>query len=228
MMKTEKNITKNKKLRIIGCGRSGTRYSANVFRGLGLDILHELDAPGPENSGTDGISSWFLAVDDPHPPNGPSDIGLDFKFTLHQVRHPLLVIASFAQFILKEGTRSPEFIEKHVPGLRAELDMGELTLKQQLILQAARYWYEWNLLAEKKATETIRLEELDQYVPDICHELGIDFDPAIFYQISRKTNERQQYLEEAPWVISWEDLEHLDPHLTEKIKTLASSYGYSV
>jgi hypothetical protein len=228
MFKTEENSLKNKKLRIIGCGRSGTRYSASIFRGLGLDILHELDTPGPENNGSDGISSWFLAVDDLNPPNGPTDIGYDFKFTLHQVRHPLLVIASFAQFILKEGTRSPEFIEKHIPGLRAELDTGELTLKQKLILQAARYWYEWNLLAEKKATETVRLEELDQYLPDICHELGIDFDPDILHQISRKTNERQRYLEEAPWVISWEDLENLDPYLTEKIKTLASHYGYAV
>jgi len=32
-----------KKLLITGCGRSGTLYTAEVFRSLGLDIQHERD-----------------------------------------------------------------------------------------------------------------------------------------------------------------------------------------
>jgi hypothetical protein len=220
------NTRETKKLRIIGCGRSGTRYSASLFQGLGLDITHELDQPVEKSAGRDGISSWFLAVDDPNPPNGPSDIGIDFQYTIHQVRHPLLVIASFAQFILKEGTRSPEFIGKHIPGLKEDLDTNELSLKQKLILQAARYWYEWNLLAEKKATETVQLEELDKHLARICDILEIPFDPGIMDQISRKTNEREWYIQEAPWVLTWEDLYQLDPVLTDRIRNLSVKYGY--
>jgi hypothetical protein len=218
----------SKKLRIIGCGRSGTRYSATLFQALGLDICHELDNPSTGVIGKDGISSWFLAVDDPNPPNGPSDVGLDFQFTLHQVRHPLLVIASFAQFILKEGTRSPEFIEMHIPGLKSDLDSNDLTVKEKLILQAARYWYEWNLLAERKATETVRLEELDLHLARICNEMDLPFDPNIPDQVSKKTNERQWYIQETPWVISWEELYSLDPVLTDNIKNLSVRYGYDI
>ena len=221
-------IKEQKKLRIIGCGRSGTRYSASLFQALGLDITHELDRELPGSTGRDGISSWFLAVDDPNPPNGPSDIGIDFQYTLHQVRHPLLVIASFAQFILKEGTRSPEFIERHIPGLKSDLDTNDLSIKQKLILQAARYWYEWNLMAEQKATETLRLEELDFHLDRICDLLDLPFDPDVPDLVSKKTNERQWYIQEAPWVISWADLYSLDPVLTENIKNLSAKYGYEL
>lgn len=219
---------KGKKLLITGCGRSGTLYSAKLFSELGLDIRHELDNSGQPEKGQDGFSSWFLAVDDPHPPQGPTSVGNEFEYTLHQVRHPLLVIASFAQFILQKGSRSYPFLEKYIPDLKTISQNSELSLRQKFILQAALYWYEWNLLALRKASDTIRLEDMREDLPGLCDMLGIDFDVDVFERVSSKTNQREIYIEEEPWVVSWEELESLDRVLTEKIRVLAESFGYKV
>ena len=219
---------KEKKLLITGCGRSGTLYSTNLFSELGLDILHELDANTHPERGRDGFSSWFLAVDDPHPPQGPSGIGNEFEYVLHQVRHPLPVIGSFAQFILQKGSKSPEFIEKYIPDLKTIFENPELNFKQKLILQGALYWYEWNLLALEKATETIRLENIGRELPRLCDVLGVDYAADVLSRVSSKTNERGIYLQDKPWVISWEELESLDPVLTDKICGLAETFGYQV
>jgi hypothetical protein len=217
---------KQKKLLITGCGRSGTLYSAKLFSELGLDILHELDTSGHTERGGDGFSSWFLAVDDPHPPQGPTSVGNEFRYTLHQVRHPLLVIASFAQFILQKGSRSYPFLEKYIPELTSISGKKELCFKEKLLLQAALYWYEWNLLALKKATDTVQLENIGAELPGLCDALGIHFDADVLDRVSATTNERGIYIQDEPWVISWEELESLDPILTEKIRRLAETFGY--
>jgi len=219
---------REKKLLITGCGRSGTLYSARLFSELGLDILHELDASENPEKGQDGFSSWFLAVDDPYPPQGPTSVGNEFEFIIHQVRHPLLVIASFAQFILQKGSRSYPFLEKYIPDLKTISQNSDLSLKQKLILQAALYWYDWNLLALRKATDTIRLENIGEELPGLCDMLDIDFDAEVFNNVSSKTNQREIYLQEKSWVVSWEELESLDPVLTEKIRRLAETFGYQV
>ena len=217
-----------KKLLITGCGRSGTLYSARLFSELGMDILHELDRYTQDEKGKDGFASWFMAVDDPHPPQGPSSQDYQFQYVLHQVRHPLAVIASFAQFILQKGSRSPEFIEKYIPDLKQGLENTDLSVKQRLILQSARYWYEWNILALQKATDTIRLENMGRELPRLCDALGIDYDADVLTKISPRTNDRGFYVEDEPWVVSWEELELLDPDLTDRIRTLAETFGYQI
>ena len=215
-----------KKLLIIGCGRSGTLYSADVWRSLGLDIVHERDHRSGLYNGIDGIASWFSVVDDPNPPFGPSIIGQDFKLILHQVRHPLKVISSFAQFILQKGEKSPKFIEKHVPETRLTDAERLLDPQQQLILQAARYWFYWNELAEHKADKTIRLEDLKDELPWLCNYLGIKFQPNVVDNISKSTNSRQIYIKENFWKIDWKYIEQLDSALHDKIRDLACKYGY--
>jgi hypothetical protein len=222
------SLAKEKKLLITGCGRSGTLYSARLFSELGLDILHELDPVSPLERGKDGYASWFLAVDDPNPPQGPSGCDKDFEHILHQVRHPLLVIASFAQFILQKGSKSPEFIEKYIADFKTIAEDSQLNLKQRLILQAALYWYEWNLIALEKATDTVQLEKFEEELPRLCDMFEIGYSPDIFSRVSSRTNERKIYIEEEPWTVSWEELQSLDPVLTEKIRALAVSFGYTV
>jgi len=61
-----------KKLLITGCGRSGTLYTAEVFRSLGLDIQHERDYRPDGNGITDPMvqlekmvtlpGSWLLTI----------------------------------------------------------------------------------------------------------------------------------------------------------------------
>lgn len=224
--KPKQDAGQKKKLLIVGCGRSGTLYSAQAMRVLGLDIRHELER-GPEAPvGNDGFASWFLAADDPNPPFGPTAAGFDFELVIHQVRHPLKVIPSVAQFILQQGVYSPDFIKKHAP--QTELNAGEFELdpRQQLLLKAARYWYYWNLLAQERAGVTMRVEELKENLSRVGEALRLTFNPEHLDNLSPRTNSRDLFVREQPWQVSWEDLHALDPAIYEKIRELAASYGY--
>jgi len=216
----------HKKILIIGCGRSGTLYGAEVFRALGLNLLHERDVVFNQECGRDGYASWFLTVDDPQPPYGPNAVGCEFQYILHQVRDPLKVIASFAQFILQQGQKSPAFLEKYIPGFNQEIDNPDLSHREKLILQSSRYWYHWNLLAEKKASETIQIEKLELLLPRLSADLGLAYKPEKIANISKETNQRGIYLADQPWVIHWKEIEVLDPCLHDKIRNLAAHYGY--
>ncbi|UCF95035.1 MAG: hypothetical protein JSW39_13080, partial [Desulfobacterales bacterium] len=156
----------SRRLLITGCGRSGTLFATALWRALGLDIRHERPVHPNGVIGADGMASWFMAVNDPAPPSGPSARDYDFDVVIHQVRHPLKVIASVAQFILKEGKRAPGYIERNVPATKLSPDEQKyLDHKQQLILQAARYWYHWNIMAEAKADVMVKIEDLDRHLP---------------------------------------------------------------
>jgi hypothetical protein len=177
--------------------------------------------------GIDGAASWFMAVDDPNPPFGPSTRGYQFEFVLHIVRHPLKVIASVAQFILQHGEPSPEYIERHTPA--TQLTYGESRLlepKQQFILRAARYWYHWNRLAEEKADQTLQVEQLTSVLSGLCHHLSVEYQPERVDKIPKNTNARWRYVREEPWTLEWTALEALDPGLSNEIRALAASYGY--
>jgi len=215
-----------KKLLITGCGRSGTLYTAEVWRSLGLDIRHERPIPPHGSMGRDGAASWFMAVDDTNPPFGPGTRGYQFECVLHVVRHPLKVIASVAQFILQHGVPSPEYIEQHAPETRLTFEERTLEPKQQLILRAARYWYHWNRLAEGKADQTLQVEQLVPALPGLCEQLGVEYRPGLADKIPRTTNARWQYVGEEPWTVEWVELEALDPALCNEIRGLATSYGY--
>lgn len=215
-----------KKLLITGCGRSGTFYATEVWRSLGLDIRHERPIPPHGCMGEHGVASWFLAVDDPNPPFGPSAAGYKFDCVLHLVRHPLKVIASMAQFILRKGLSSPEYIEHHAPETQLRFEERALEPKQQLILRAARYWYHWNSLAQAKADETIQVEQLIPELPRLCELFGVEHKPGVAEKISKNTNARWQYVREDPWIVEWTDIETLDSALSNRIRELAAYYGY--
>jgi hypothetical protein len=225
-MSEQDNGGQKKKLLIIGCGRSGTLYSAEVFRALGLNILHERDVVANQECGRDGYASWFLTVEDPQPPFGPNAVGCEFQYILHQVRDPLKVIASFAQFILQKGQKSPAFLEKHVPDFLEGMDNPDLSLKEKLILQSSRYWYHWNLLAEEKASGTIQIEKLELLLPRLSADLGLAYKPEFIADVSKETNQRGIYLVDQPWVINWKEIEKLDHRLYDQIRNLAVHYGY--
>lgn len=215
-----------KKLLITGCGRSGTFYSTEVWRSLGLDIRHERPVSHHGIMGEDGASSWLMAVNDPNPPFGPSATDYKFDVVVHQVRNPLKVIASVAQFILAKGQYAPDYIERNIPETQINPDEKILDEKQQLILQAARYWYYWNLTAQQKATTTIQIEQLPDKLPLLCELTGIEYQENVLENIAKDVNNRHLYLNEKLWTVDWEELRNLDLYLTDKILNLAASYGY--
>ena len=215
-----------KKLLITGCGRSGTFYSAEVWRLLGLDIRHERPVGYHGIMGEDGASSWLMAVNDPNPPFGPSAADYQFDVVIHQVRDPLKVIASVAQFILAKGQHAPDYIKKNIPEPLMRSDEQILDDKQQFILQAARYWYYWNLIAQQKATMTVQVEQLPDELPQLCELLDVEYQKNVLENIAEDVNNRHLYLNEKLWTVDWEELRSLDPDIAEKIQSLAVSYGY--
>ncbi len=215
-----------KKLLITGCGRSGTLYTSEVCREIGLDIQHERTATLEKPIGEDGAASWFMAVDDAQPPFGPSAVDYNFENVLHVVRDPLKVIASFAQFILHKGEFSPDYIERNIPEIGLNADEKSLESKQQLVLQAAKYWFYWNQSAQQKSSKTIQVEHISEELPELCDMLQIKYDSDILKNVSKTTNHRFNYIQEAPWEVKWDDIRSLDSQLFEKIRELAGSYGY--
>lgn len=115
---------------ITGCGRSGTTFSSELFRQLGILI-------GDEKICRDGISSWKEAIK----PNWK--LQLQYNYIFHQVRNPVDCINSFQ-------TISPiswDFIRKYIPMERSDSD----------IIIYAKYWYYWNKTIEKKQKFNIKL-----------------------------------------------------------------------
>ncbi|MEI8365611.1 MAG: hypothetical protein WCF65_04250 [Parachlamydiaceae bacterium] len=140
-----------KPLLIVGCGRSGTEYMATFLRESGLDINHE-------RIGSDGCVSWPLVVNS-FSPWGPIT-NEEYIHVFHQVRHPLNVITSW--FINLDSLTRDEwvFIRRHIPEIRDH---------DSLIVQCAKYWYYWNLKAEKMAEWRYRIEDIDSIIPEFGH-----------------------------------------------------------
>jgi hypothetical protein len=220
-----------KKLLVTGCGRSGTLYASEVWKSQGLDVRHENPRPPNGRMGRDGIASWYMTVNDPDPPFGPSAADYEFDLVIHQVRHPLKVIPSVALVIFGDpaSVRDPlsrQYIERNAPETRLSTEERSLPHRQQLLLQAARYWYCWNLLSQQKASLTVRVEHLTASLRGLCDLLGIAYRSEAADLISRSTHGRDLYTNEAHCQIGWEDINRIDPALCQKIKELALAYGY--
>ena len=214
-----------RKLLITGCGRSGTMYASAVWRSQGLDISHENPAPPNGQMGKDGIASWYMTVNDLNPPFGPSASEYEFDFVIHQVRHPLKVIASVAQFVLRDAL-SRDYIERNSPETRLGEQERQMPAHDQLILQASRYWFYWNLLAAQKSRLTIKVEELAASLEELCPMLNACFIPGVAETVSTNTHGRYLYINEPYWIVDWSDIARLDPGICNGIRELAEGYGY--
>lgn len=225
-----------KRLLITGCGRSGTKYVTHLLRRLGLDVPHE-------RMGEDGIASWGMAVAADAVTWGVPASGYDFDHVFHQVREPRQVIASVTTF----KPRSWAFICAHTP----------IPLDDPILLRAAKYWYYWNLEAEKIARWRYRIDNFQDVFEEFCGRLTLTPDRSVFAQVDADVNTRKRgrvfhlyeelcerlHLDASPaikrWlsaaaapggpqVPSWATLRALDPVLTERIQSKAIEYGYQV
>jgi len=221
-------FVRKKKLLITGCGRSGTLYAVKIWQSLGLKITHERPVPPNGFMGKDGIASWYMVADDYFPPSGPSSKWYKFDVVIHQVRFPLDVIASVAQFIMQKK-KLFRFISRNLPQIILSAKELQLPRKEQLILQASRYWYYWNLLAEKKSDYRIKLENYETDLPKICAILNVDYNKENIDSIPKNTNERKRYVKnEEPWKVTWEEIKILDLELLKNICNMAKRYGYEI
>lgn len=176
---------------VTGCGRSGTKYMAEVLKRCGLKCDHEGVFDPPVRSveipaGLDGDVSWAAAPFVSAMASGTK--------VLHQVRHPLDVISSFvslrffadppswsfrndvahrAKARLVELLRRVGALERRVASssldyLRLALEHAPGIFEERTeVDRAARYWIEWNALVERLAANPsipyvrYKIEDLD-------------------------------------------------------------------
>lgn len=193
-------------LLITGCARSGTLYITEVLKFSGLDIGHEC-------FGKDGCCSWTMAVDSDRSPYGPPTNSTYFIHTFHQVRNPLLVISSVY-------TTEPQESWEFICGKISEMHCDDTHL-----MRCAKYWYYWNLAAEKKAEWTYKIEDLDAVYNEMSDRLNYWLDRDALEAVSRTTNHRGDYIHK----FTWADLKkELPKELFNNIQKLAMRYGYPI
>lgn len=133
---------------VVGSGRSGTKYAAELFTRLGIPCGHEaVFGWTPQTAGTLAGDASFLAVPFLETFDGA---------VYHQVRHPLAVLRSImaTRFFEDPGPYAPHLalIERFLPGVR-DIE-GALRRAMFFIVQ-------WNLLCEPRARLRWRVETLD-------------------------------------------------------------------
>ena len=151
------------KLLISGCGRSGTKYIAELLKSLGVNASHEV--PDPK---FDVVIDWHLISY-----NKFYDTPM-----IHQVRNPLDTISS-ATKIYKV---SWEIISEKIPIKKSD----------SVLLKSMKYYYYWNKLAEEKSLYTYRIENIENEIEKILKLIDIkEYDKSIIESISKETNSRK-------------------------------------
>ena len=106
------------------------------------------------------------------------------------------------------------FIRKNVP---------EIETSDSLIVQCAKYWYYWNLLAEQKAEWRFQIESLDDVQSEFSERSGLIIDENILEKLPKNWNSLKDTSEK----VTWAELEsELPSDLYENIREMAVRYGY--
>lgn len=145
------------RLKIIGCGRSGTKYTSTVFKKLKYDLGHEslgdfgivtmywLGNPKEVNVAGKGQKIQIESIE-----------GIDFEHTWHQTREPIKCIESLAKsFTLKVRLWTHHALGVPLPGRSGYLQCPY----EDKLAWATEYYIEGNLRAKKQASWTYKLEE---------------------------------------------------------------------
>ena len=188
------------KILITGCGRSGTGYAAKALQALGLQVGHETE-------GEHGTSDW-------HAVTWPGDRLRQYGLILHQVRHPLKVIASWHAV----HHTAYDYVEETSP--------FKIGTSDSMIRRASNYWIYWNLLASTISVRTYQLEKLAQDLPGILAAHGVEgLDWSSLSGVPQDYNARlNQY--KSGGGLTWERVERDSCHLIPRLKFLADRWGY--
>lgn len=144
------------KICLLSSGRSGTKFTSEVFNALGFEVGHE-------TMGKNGISSWCLVSDEGLAPYGPSWrelCGVQF-YTAHQIRNPLSAILSLSTI----NKKSWRFID----------ETSCFELGKDVIVNSARHWLDWNSRAMEKSSVTWILEDWPKGVSFAMNEMQWDW-----------------------------------------------------
>jgi len=196
-----------KLLLIVGCGRSGTEYMADLLSRSKIRVRHE--RIGPE-----GTVSWPMTVNSLSP-WGPENKDT-FTHCFHQVRNPLHVITSWYVNLPNLQNDEWKFVRQHMP---------EINEDDPLIVQCAKYWYYWNLMSEFISEWTYKIEDFDNIVDEFEARLGRQVDRQYLKKLPKNKNKWKNTSNK----LTWEMLkENLPPDLYDNIMNMAQRYGYEV
>lgn len=141
---------------IQGCPASGTTYTADSLKRLGVSAVHEFDPPNRVYDGArgrDGMVNWaarctsllnYWPDGGPGPTGGDGDVKVLFRKLIHQVRHPISTIRSELVFFAWQeklpvcsGTPSPcwfddSFLRAAIPIEAGRRSWGRETLLRYL------------------------------------------------------------------------------------------------
>ena len=204
----------NKFLLIQGTGRSGTKFSSNLFKKIGLDIGHE-------KVGEHGTSTHFFHSDSdwyPYFPwmKGCAHVGerlsdYYFEHSSHIVRNPLITIPSIQDIF---GGIDFEFLEDN--------DMLEQGIKTKRLL-CMHVYYNINKKLEDQTDYVFQLEKYRESWPVLQTILGLEDVPMPELPPANKgTGYRKSE------ATTWDELSSLDPILTKNLKKMSRRYGYEV
>ena len=198
-------------LLVTGCGRSGTNYLALVLKQAGHEIFHE-------RLGKDGIVSWTMTVDSISP-WGPFTEE-SFQHVFHQVKHPLPVLTSWISNLYDLERDEWVFIRQHIP---------EIKLDDSLIVHCAKYWYYWNLLAEKKTEWRFRIEDIRKILPELINRSGLVLDNEALEKALNEVPSNYNSWYDTSKKITWKELKQdLPRNLYKKIQKMTLRYGYTI
>lgn len=134
----------------------------------------------------------------------------DFRIVAHQIRNPIHVVSS-AQTIPYKVWKKYAF--KHI---------GDPSTDNPL--KIAMYAYpRWFELAEKHSVITYRVEDIEFAYKDVMKILGLRPPKKWTKLIPTNQNTRKGQYE----ILTWEDLEAIDPENYNKILEIAKEYNYA-
>jgi hypothetical protein len=234
---------------VTGCGRSGTRYTANLLTAAGFTCGHERifspwtkDDVVPTFDDVQGDSSWLAVPFLARLPAG--------AVVLHQVRHPLPTISSHLGINYFERRvrwrRSLSWAKRWALDLRKLGDgrshrlmtrpytswgrrhAPEIYDEPTEMARATRYWLDWNRRAEAAgdlphvAYLRFRLEDIDlDTLRSITDLLGGTDDEAL--RGALETVPRDRNARRKGPSLDWHDL---PTHLEGPVRVAACRYGY--
>lgn len=175
-----------------------------------MDILHE--KPG----GEEGVVSWPMVVNS-YSPWGPAAENIKFRHVFHQVRHPLGVITSWYVNLWNMESDEWRLIRQHVPEISLQ--------KDSLLEHCAKYWYYWNLKAERMAHWRYRIEDFEQVIPEMSKRLNYSFHAEVYSNLPKNLNSWSDTSKRLTWA---ELKQAISEDLYIKIEKMALRYGYSI
>jgi len=203
-----------RKLIILSCGSSGTRFISKYMQRGGVYIGHERPM-------RDGIVSWDLAPGFRERTYYPE--AFEFRYIrriygrkiyfVHQVRNPVDTISSW----LTSKKNIWIFINRVL-----NLDKYDHPLRRCMI-----YWIKWNLFAEERSVYTYRVENIKNELKNILYLIKrpeiLDRQKEMELQ-DKHENSKKTLRPYKKYFI--DDFYKVDKVLTKIIVKLALKYGY--